>query len=115
MIQYMEILFKNKGFARTFNSQKELCKAYGTDNGKVIMHRMAVLSAAPNLAKVSDLPPEKRHELKGGRKGAFAVWLKHPFRLVFEPYHNPLPKMPDGGLDLDRISSIMMLSVEDYH
>lgn len=111
----MEILFKSKGLAKAFSSQKALCRKYGAENGKVIMNRMAVLVAAPNLAKVSNLPPEKRHELEGDRKGTFAVWLKYPFRLVFEPYHNPLPKMPNGGLDLDRISSVMILSVEDYH
>ena len=109
------ILFKSEGLAKAFSSQKALCKKYGAENGKVIMRRMAMLMAAPNLAMVPHLPPEKRHELEGGRKGTFGVWIKHPFRIVFVPYHNPLPRKPDGGLDLNQITSIMILSVEDYH
>jgi proteic killer suppression protein len=60
-------------------------------------------------------PPERRHELSGNRKGRFAVDLKHPQRLVFEPNHNPLPRGADGGLDLKKINAVTIIEVEDYH
>ena len=55
------------------------------------------------LKKCLTDPPERRHELSGNRKGQFAVDLKHPQRLIFEPNHNPLPRRADGGLDLKKI------------
>ena len=51
----------------------------------------------------------------GRRKGEFAVDLKQPFRLVFRPNHDPVPLKTDGGIDLEHITSITIMSVEDYH
>ncbi|MBI2192390.1 MAG: killer suppression protein [Planctomycetes bacterium] len=111
----MNILFGNDKMAKTFNSEKALCREYGAENGKVIMKRMAFLRAAPTLAEVPHVPPTRRHELTGNRKGQFAVDLKHPFRLVFGPAEADLPLKPDGGIDLTRITTIRILSLEDYH
>ena len=68
-----------------------------------------------SLDEVSHRPPERRHELSGGRKEEFAVDIKHPYRLVFVPNHNPLPRKADGGLDLGQITAINVVGVEDYH
>lgn len=81
----------------------------------MIMRRMDLLKAAPCLNEVPHEKPERKHELKGKRRGQFAVDLKHPHRLIFKPSHNPLPKKDDGGLDLTRITAITILAVEDYH
>ena len=79
------------------------------------MSWMAVLRAAPFLADVPVNKPERRHELTGNRRGTFAVDLKYPYRLVFEPAENPVPRKDDGGIDLERVISIRILKVEDYH
>ena len=79
------------------------------------MMRMAVLKSAPCLAAVPVIKPERMHELIGKRKGTFAVDLKHPFRLVFEPAEEPVPKKKDGGIDLEKVLRIRILAVEDYH
>ena len=76
---------------------------------------MAVLKASLCLADVPEQKPDRRHELKGNRKGVFAVDLKHPYRLVFEPAENPVPRKEDGGIDCEKIFSIRILRVEDYH
>jgi len=111
----MDITFKNEKLAKIFNSEKNLLREYGTENAKRIKQRMAVLAAANSLEDVPAHPPERRHELSGNRKGQFAVDLKQPQRLVFEPNHNPLPRKPDGGLDLKKISAVTIIEVEDYH
>lgn len=90
-------------------------REYGAENAKKIKQRMAVFMAASCLEEVPPHPPERRHELSGNRKGQFAVDLKHPQRLVFEPNHNPLPRKADGGLDLKKINAITIIEVEDYH
>lgn len=90
-------------------------REYGAENAKKIRQRMAVLAAAACLEEVPIHSPDRRHELSGNRKGQFAVDLKHPQRLVFEPNHNPLPRKSDGGLDLKKINAVTIIEVEDYH
>jgi toxin HigB-1 len=111
----MDITFSNAKLAKIFNSEKNLVREYGVENTKKIKLRMAVLMAASCLDEIPSGPPERRHELIDNRQGQFAVDLKHPFRLIFVPNHNPPPRLPDGGLDLKRINSITILEVKDYH
>jgi len=111
----MDISFKNSSLEKTFSEEKRLRKKYGAENTKYIIRRISILRASENLQKVPHTKPTRRHELEGNRKGKFAVDLKHPYRLVFEPNHKPLPKKDDGGLDLGKITAIKILEVEDYH
>ena len=109
------INFKSKKLQKTFNSEKKLQKKYGKNMATAIKKRMMVLRAAPTLDDVPHRSPERRHELKGKRKGAFAVDLVHPYRLVFKPAHDPVPTKDDGGIDLKSVTAITILEVEDYH
>jgi len=111
----MEIVFKSRRLAKILNSDRELRREYGTAQAETIKRRMAVLAAAACLEEVPYHPPDRRHELSGDRRGQFAVDLKDPYRLVFEPSHYPLPRKSDGGLDLRRVTAITILAVEDYH
>jgi proteic killer suppression protein len=111
----MNIEFEDARLAKAINSKRELIKAYGDDQGRTIMRRIGVLWAAANLADVPHTKPERRHELTGDHKGQYAVDLKHPYRLVFKPNHNPIPLKPAGGYDLTKITSIIITGVEDYH
>ena len=99
---------------KIFNSKKLLQKEYGEQTKKIMM-RMAVLNSASCLAAVPVYKPDRMHELSGDRKGSFAVDLKHPFCLVFEPVEKSVPKKEDGGIDLNKVSTIRILAVEDYH
>lgn len=111
----MNITFKNAKIQKVFNTEKLLNKKYGK-NAKAIRLRMTVLSASDNLNDVPAVKPERCHQLKGDKKGTFAVDLRHPFRLVFEPNHQPVPLLrDDDGIDLSKITSITIISVEDYH
>lgn len=111
----MDIAFRKKKMLRTFNSESLLIRVYGSENGKTIRLRMVFLQGAGNLSKVPVSKPFRLHELKGKRKGQFAVDLKHPLRLVFVPNHDPIPRKDDGGIDLERVTAIEIISVEDYH
>lgn len=82
---------------------------------RVIQIRMAVLSNAQNLSQVPSTPPDRRHMLSGDRAGQYAVDLVHPRRLIFEPNHDPIPRLPDGGVNLKEVTSITILEVVDYH
>lgn len=111
----MDIGFKTSKLEKTFNAESMLIKQYGKDTARQIMRRMVVLKAAPTLADVPHTPPERCHQLAGDRKGQFAVDVGQPKRLIFTPDHDPVPQRAEGGLDLTRITRIIILAVEDYH
>jgi proteic killer suppression protein len=111
----MEVSFATKRLAKILNSEKETVREFGSKLGKSIMRRLAVLEAANCLEDVPIRPPFRRHELKQNRKGQFAVDLEHPYRLIFKPNHNPIPVKADGGLNLKKITAIIILEMEDYH
>jgi len=99
---------------KLFNSEKDMIRKYGPQAKKIKL-RMAVLRAAANPAQVPKSPPDRCHELSVSRPGQFAVDLIHPYRLIFEPANDPVPRKADGGIDLVMVTKIRILSVEDYH
>lgn len=111
----MEVRFGTRKEARLFSSESEIRRKYGPKAGKTIMHRLAVIQAAECLEDIPTSAPFRRHELKGKRRGQFAVDPEQPHRLIFEPDHNPVPTKADGGLDLRRIQAVTILEVKDYH
>ncbi|AFM24863.1 type II toxin-antitoxin system RelE/ParE family toxin [Desulfomonile tiedjei] len=111
----MDIDFKSKKLMKIFNSEERLRKEYGPEQARLIQRRMWILRAAPTLADVPTDKPERRHQLKGDRKNQFAVDLKQPFRLIFEPNHNPIPRSEDGNIITSNVTAITILEVKDYH
>lgn len=110
----MNIAFKTKRLGKMLSSEAAIQAAYGK-LARRIMRQMAVLHAAPTLAEVSHLPPQRCHELTGNLRGTFAVAVDGNNRLLFKPDHDPVPDTGDGGIDLQQVTAIKILSVEDYH
>jgi proteic killer suppression protein len=111
----MEIYFKSKSLQKACNSATASQKRWGLEIAKKLWQRLSELRAADCLADISHLPPARCHELTGRRKGCFAVDLKHPYRLVFRPLHDPVPLKDDGSIDRERVTAILIIGVEDYH
>lgn len=111
----MKISYNSSKLEKILNSEREIIKNYGAEQAKKIRIRMSVLMSANNLGEISRNPPDRCHPLDGQRRGQFAVDIKHPYRIVFEPTVNPPPLLPDGGVDLAKITEITILEVEDYH
>ena len=111
----MDIAFQSRNLAKTFNSERDLTKAYGDRLARrLMMRRMAILRSALTLAMVPTSRPERRHQLSGRRRGQFAVDLVQPYRLVFNPDNDPVPieKMAELTRSSDRDQ---ILEVIDYH
>ncbi len=110
----MEITFRTKKLAQTFNSASALRKAYGDRMARTIMTRLAVLRGALTLSMVPTHPPNRRHQLHGNRAGQYAVDLIHPHRLIFEPGDMPARK---AGVEIntDEVTAITIIEVIDYH
>ena len=113
----MDIFFKSTKVKKEFNEEKRLKKVHGELRTKKIGFRMAEFRAAPSLHDLG-LPydgPGRCHELTGGRKGQLSFDLDHPYRLIFVPYHDPVPVKKDGGLDWKQVTAIMIVGIEDTH
>lgn len=111
----MEIRFRSGKTQKCCSSEKECNRKWGSANGKIIRRRLADLEAAETLADVFALPQARCHELTENRRGQFAVDVKHPFRLIFQPANNPIPRKEDGGIDCTRVTHIEIIEVVDYH
>lgn len=112
----MDISFKNKRIEQICNNEKVMSKNFDKQITKKLKQRLFELRAASSLDKISHLPPPRLHELDQDRAGQLAVDLKHPFRLIFVPDHEPVPRKSDGGIDRTLISAIKIIEVGvDYH
>ena len=111
----MNILFKTTKLKKECNDEKLLVRRYGARRAKLIQRRLYDLQAANSLEVLRSLPQARCHELKDNRKGQLSVDLDHPYRLVFEPYENPIPRKEDGGLDWSKVTAIIIHGVEDTH
>ncbi|KMP10609.1 hypothetical protein UR09_05740 [Candidatus Nitromaritima sp. SCGC AAA799-A02] len=111
----MEISFSKKNLQKACNSEKESNRRWEKSVARRIRQRLAEFQAADTLGEISRLPPARCHELTGKRKGRFAVDVSANMRLIFKPDHNPVPIMADGGIDLSKVTKIVILEVRDYH
>lgn len=114
----MKIFFRSSKLKKICSNPIKMQKEYGPDNAKKLMMRLQELKASENLSHFKMLPGPRCHQLKGKRDNQFAADLKHPFRVVFEPYEEndgEIPLNNDGGFDVVRITSILIIEVGDYH
>ena len=111
----MIILFKTSKLKKECNNKVLMVKRFGTKRARLLKRRLAELAAANLLEDLSNLPQARCHELKGNRKGYLSVDLDHPYRLIFEPADNPIPKKTDGGLDWSKVTEIRIIGVENTH
>lgn len=109
----MEIDFKTHKLQKQCNQDKAMLKEHGEIRAKKLRQRLDDLKAAPNLFVMRNLPG-RCHELKGDKKGQLALDLDQPYRLIFEPVGENI-YTADGGLDWSAVTSIRILSIEDYH
>lgn len=91
-----------------------MSQTFGEKMCSRIKQRLMELAAAEHLGEISYLPPARCHELTN-RKGVFSVDLEHPYRLLFTPANDPLPKKPDGGIDLRQVTELTIVAIEDTH
>jgi proteic killer suppression protein len=102
---------------KELSTESKLNKIHGTKRAQKIRIRLADLRAASNLMELGPpyKPPARCHELVGNRKGQLSVDLDHPYRLIFVPDHDPIPKLEDGGLDWSKVIALKIEGIEDTH
>ena len=111
----MEITFRKTKFAKHSQTIQAAQREWGPVRGKLIRQRLDELSAADSLEMMRFVPRARCHELTGNLAGLISVDLDHPYRLLFEPDHDPVPKKEDGGLDWTKITVIKVTEIRDTH
>ncbi|MCX6346155.1 MAG: hypothetical protein NT018_13975 [Armatimonadetes bacterium] len=53
--------------------------------------------------------------MTGDRQGQISVDLDGPYRLFFVVANDPIPLLPDGGLDWDKVTAIEIVEIGDPH
>ena len=111
----MEVSFATTRLERLFASDSSLAREYGIRRARFIRAIMTVLVERPTLAQVPATPPLRCHQLIGDRDEQFAVNVDRRYRLVFEPARRPIPRRADNGIDIARVTAIVIIEVVDYH
>lgn len=95
------------------NDARARQKEYG-DRAKALGTRLDDLAAIESLDEAFLLPGHFE-PLSGDLAGQYSMRLSGNWRLILEPANNPIPRKPDGGHDLKRVTAIRILGVVDYH
>lgn len=105
----MDLLYKSRKLGKICND-KALIERHYTTMSKKLMQRLDELRGAVSLADF-ETPALQRstgfHPLAGKRKGQYAFYTKHPFRLIIIP-------IPPTN-DLKKVSSVKIVEIENYH
>lgn len=92
-----------------------MVRELGMTMARRLMLRLQQLEAALHLAEMALLKQGRLHELAGDRDGQLSLDLVHPLRLILVPDHEPIPRLPEGGLDLGLITAVLILDITDTH
>ena len=112
----MKIHFRNRKTEKQFDDAR-LYRVHGPKRAERIRARLYAIYKAENLSAFwpPKTGPERCHELTKNLKGKFSMDLDHPYRLIFEPAHDPVPRLDDGGIDWQAVTEIIIIGVEDTH
>ena len=111
----MVVYFHTLKLQKSCCTEREAVRTYGAPLARKLMQRLQELDAAETLADIARVPPPRCHELKGDRAGQLSVDLQHPYRLLFIPANDPVPRLVDGGLDWNRVTEIEIICIADTH
>ena len=111
----MEVEFATRRLQKVCNSEKESTREYGDRCARLLRRRLWEIDAAESLGDLLRLPGPRCHALTGDRGGQYAVDLEYPKRLVFEPADDPVPRRPDGGVEVATVKRGRVIGVVDYH
>ena len=111
----MEIEFRTKQLRKRCETVKDASRKWGRESALKLVQRLFEIDAAEHLLDLLKLPAAKCHPLSGDREGQFAVRLRHPYRLVFEPVCEPNEYMRGNTIEPEKVTRVKILEVVDYH
>ena len=94
----MKYTFKNNKLKKSLTLDKEIFKSYG-DIARKVKQRISEIGSFETLADL-DL---------------WSVTIVKNWRIIFEIDQDPVPILENGGIDKAQVTSIKILSIQDYH
>jgi plasmid maintenance system killer protein len=110
----MVIVFEERKFEKQCNNQSKLIQMQGALRAKKLRLRLDDLKAALTLEDMRNAPG-RCHELHGNLVDHLSLDLDHPYRLLFVPNHDPIPRKDDGGLDWNQVTAVKIIGIRDTH
>lgn len=110
----MDILFASAKLRELCHDAKLAQRQLGTDAAARLAARLDDLSSAANLAICFKLPG-RLHALVADRASQFAMSLTKGTRITFKPASEPAPRQADGSIDLNRVTTIEVVFIGNYH
>lgn len=110
----VDILFKSRRLRELCHDDTIATRTLGPHSARKLRTRLDDLFALAHLGLAHKLAG-RFHALSRDRDGQFALDLHDGFRLAFEPAEQPRPTLPDGSLDLSRVTAIRIVYIGNYH
>jgi plasmid maintenance system killer protein len=110
----MVIVLEDRKFEKQCNNQPKLIQAQGALRAKKVRLRLDDLKAASTLEDMRNAPG-RCHELHGNLADHLSLDLDHPYRLIFVPGLDPIPRKEDGGLDWTQVTVVKIVGIKDTH
>lgn len=110
----MDIEFDGNKLTKCCNDSKERARKFGPERAKRLGRRLDQLRFADNLADFKTVHP-RCHRLKEDRAGQWSADLDGPYRLIFVIADDPVPLADDGSIDLNKVTKVRVIDVEDTH
>lgn len=111
----MELGFDGRRQAALFNDSSRLRRKFGPERAHKIDLRLAQITAAKNLEQLCSVPQARCHQLTADRSDCFSLDLDGPYRLIVEVGDDPVPPLPDGGIDRSRVTRLWFVEITDTH
>jgi proteic killer suppression protein len=111
----VDVTFRTKKVARICSAEAEMVRTFGPTLARRLQARLTELDQAATLAELRSLPHVRAHQLRRDRDEQISLDLEHPRRLIVEVNHDPVPRLPDGGLDWESITAVVIVEVTDTH
>jgi len=110
----MIISFGNKKLEKLANNDKSSEIELGKLRASKLRIRLSQLRFVNTLEEARFLPGNY-HELNQNRKGQWSCDLDQPYRLIFTPIENPIPKNQNGQYIWSEIKGIKIIEIINYH
>jgi plasmid maintenance system killer protein len=111
----MQIIFASGRLLKTCTDPKIRQQRLGVERGTKVFLRLTQLRASTTLKELATLPQARLHQLTKNRDEQFSVDLDGPYRLIFEVLDDPIPRLPDGGIDVTQVRGVRILEIADPH
>lgn len=79
----MEVRFRTRTLQRRYEVSAEAIRAYGEPVARKYIQRVGIIKSVRDIEELKRMPGLRCHELKGRRKGFWAINLTGFHRLIF--------------------------------